>query len=184
MATDVANVERVDEPDGGEGLRSLGQGVMRYGLAVVLVWFGALELTAFGADAMQPFLEHSPLTIWAYERFGLRAVAGAIGGAEIAFGVMIATRLFAPRLSAAGSIGAALTSLLMLTFLVTTPNVWDSTWSFPYPSRVPGQFLFKDLLFLGASLWTAGEALRAAALRREYAHRPVPPRLETRPAPA
>lgn len=181
MATDVANVERVDEPDGGEGLRSFGQGLMRYGLALVLVWLGALKLTPFQAETMEPFLANSPLTAWALRMFGLRTVAGAIGIVEIVLGLMIATRLFAPRLSAAGSIGASLVSLLMLTFLVTTPGVWDATWGFPYPSRMPGQFLIKDLLFLGASLWTAGEAMRAAAIRRERLFRPTQRRLETRP---
>lgn len=32
---------------------------------------------------------------------------------------------------------------------------------FPFLSASPGQFLIKDLVLLGAALWTAGEALAA-----------------------
>ncbi len=35
----------------------------------------------------------------------------------------------------------------------------------PLMSWMPGQFLAKDLFFLGASIWTAGEALRTAGWR-------------------
>jgi uncharacterized membrane protein YkgB len=49
-----------------------------------------------------------------------------------------------------------------LTFLVTTPGVWEaSLGGFPALSAVPGQFLLKDVVLLGAALWTAGEALAA-----------------------
>jgi len=40
--------------------------------------------------------------------------------------------------------------------------VWQPGYGFPYPSPAPGQFLLKDLLLLGAAIWTAGEALAAA----------------------
>jgi len=37
---------------------------------------------------------------------------------------------------------------------------------------MPGQFLAKDVLLLGAAVWTAGEALRAAATG-SMPHRPA-----------
>ena len=47
-----------------------------------------------------------------------------------------------------------------LSFLVTTPGVWEPTLGgFPALSAVPGQFLLKDVVLLGAALWTLGEAL-------------------------
>jgi Protein of unknown function, DUF417 len=49
--------------------------------------------------------------------------------------------------------------LTTLSFLVTTPGVWEpSLGGFPALSTVPGQFLIKDLALLGISLWTLGEA--------------------------
>jgi uncharacterized membrane protein YkgB len=54
-----------------------------------------------------------------------------------------------------------------LTFLFTTPGVIEPSLGFPALSAVPGQFLIKDAVLLGAALWTAGEALQA--WRREAA---------------
>jgi uncharacterized membrane protein YkgB len=53
--------------------------------------------------------------------------------------------------------------LTTLSFLVTTPGVWESTaGGFPALSVIPGQFLIKDLALLGISLWTLGEAWKAS----------------------
>lgn len=35
-------------------------------------------------------------------------------------------------------------------------------YGFPFPSPMPGQFLAKDIVLLGAAIWTAGEALSAS----------------------
>ena len=52
--------------------------------------------------------------------------------------------------------------LTTLSFLVTTPGVWEAgAGGFPALSGKPGQFLIKDLALLGISLWTFGEALKA-----------------------
>lgn len=52
--------------------------------------------------------------------------------------------------------------LLTLTFVFSTPDVWQPGYGLPYPSPNPGQFLLNDLILLGAAIWTAGEALAAA----------------------
>jgi uncharacterized membrane protein YkgB len=43
--------------------------------------------------------------------------------------------------------------------------VWQPGYGFPFLSGA-GQFLIKDLIFLGAAIWTAGDSLEAASLRR------------------
>jgi uncharacterized membrane protein YkgB len=43
--------------------------------------------------------------------------------------------------------------------------VWQPGYGFPFLSGA-GQFLVKDLLFLGAAIFTAGDALSAASARR------------------
>jgi|GEM_PF-5571065 len=55
--------------------------------------------------------------------------------------------------------GAIIMFLITLTFVLTTPGVWQPGYGFPFPSPMPGQFLLKDLMLLGAAIWTAGEAL-------------------------
>jgi uncharacterized membrane protein YkgB len=48
--------------------------------------------------------------------------------------------------------------LTTLSFLVTTPGVWEaSAGGFPALSVVPGQFLAKDFVLLGVSLRLFGD---------------------------
>jgi uncharacterized membrane protein YkgB len=47
-----------------------------------------------------------------------------------------------------------------LTFLFTTPGITEATaGGFPALSVLPGQFLLKDIVLLGAAVWSLGEAL-------------------------
>jgi len=147
----------------GRTLENVGALVSRYGLVVVLVWVGALKFTAYEAEGIEPLVANSPLMAWALQAFGLRTLANLIGLTEIVLGLLIATRPFAPRVSAMGSLGAVGVFLITLTFVLTTPGVWQPGYGFPYPSPMPGQFLLKDVLLLGAAIWTAGEAMHAAA---------------------
>ncbi|MBA3963559.1 MAG: DUF417 family protein [Chthoniobacterales bacterium] len=145
----------------GDKLANLGAAVLRYGLAAVLVWVGLLKFTAYEAEGIQGLVAHSPLFSWAYGVMSVRAFAALLGVIEITLGLLIALRRVSPRLSAFGSIGATIMFLLTLTFLLTTPGIWQPAYGFPFLSPMPGQFVAKDLLFLGAALWSAGEALRA-----------------------
>jgi uncharacterized membrane protein YkgB len=97
------------------------------------------------------------LGVRAHERPGL------LGLVEVAIAILIATRPFAPRASALGSALAVGMFLTTLSFLVTTPGVWEpSLGGFPALSALPGQFLIKDLALLGISLWSLGEAWHAS----------------------
>lgn len=149
-------------PAPGEKLEHLGGLVIRYGLVAVLLWVGLLKFTAYEAEGIQPLVANSPLFSWAYKMMSVQAFAMVLGVIEIALGILIALRAVAPRLSGFGSIAAAIMFLLTLTFALTTPGVWQPGYGFPFPTPFPGQFLAKDLVLLGAALWTAGEALRAA----------------------
>ena len=53
-------------------------------------------------------------------------------------------------------------ALITLSFLLTTPGVWEPGYGFGFLSAMPGQFLAKDLVLLGVSIWTAAEAWQAA----------------------
>ena len=121
-----------------------------------------IEIYRVEAKGIEPFVANSPLFAWAYKSLGLRMLSNVIGVIEIAIGLLIATRAFSPKLSAIGSMASIALYLVTLSFMLTTPGVWQPGYGFPYPSPMPGQFLAKDLVLLGASFWTAGEALRAA----------------------
>ena len=143
-------------------LEDVGAAVIRYGLVVILIWVGALKFTAYESKGIEPLVSNSPLMSWGYQVMSERAFSAVIGCIEIALGVLIATRRFAPFVSAIGSLGAVAMFLTTLSFTLTTPGVWQPDYGFPFPSPMPGQFLAKDLLNLGAALWTAGEAWRAS----------------------
>jgi len=139
-------------------LAAAGRGVLRYGLCALLMLWGGFKFTAFEAQGIRPLVEHSPLLRWLYPLLGVRGASSLIGVVELVAAALIATRRWRPALSAVGSLLAAATFLVTLSFLVTTPDVFSPTNPF-------GGFLMKDIMLLGAALYTAGEALEAAAAR-------------------
>jgi len=166
MATSAERMERTESSDMGRTLEGVGAGIIRYGLVIILLWVGALKFTAYEAEGIQGLVANSPLFSWMYSVMSVRGASMLIGTIEIILGVLIATRPVAPKISAIGSIGAIIVFLLTLTFVFTTPGVWQPGYGFPFPSPMPGQFLAKDIMLLGAAMWTAGEALRAARMRK------------------
>ena len=140
-----------------------GRLLVRYGLVVVIAWIGALKYGSYEAAAIQPLIAHSPLLSWLYHLFSVRALAAVLGTAEIIAALLIAARPFWPRVSAAGSAFGVLLFLSTLSFLFTTPGVTVApAGGFPVLSVLPGQFLLKDLVLIGAALWTLGDSLGAA----------------------
>jgi len=86
-----------------------------------------------------------------------------LGVVEIAIALLIAARPFSAGASALGGALAVGMFLTTLSFLVTTPGVWEpSAGGFPALSAIPGQFFIKDLALLGISLWSLGEAVQAS----------------------
>ena len=149
-----------------EWLRAAGIHATRYGLVVVLLWIGGMKFTVYEAEGIKPLVANSPLMGWAYGFTSVTAFSALLGVIEIAVALLIALRPVWPKVSAAGSALAAGMFVTTLTFLFTTPGVWEPTLGgFPALSAVPGQFVLKDLVLLGASLWTAGEALAARRTR-------------------
>lgn len=156
-------------PSGDHPLAAAGRLLIRYSLVVVLLWVGGLKFTPYEAGAIQPFVENSPLISWVYGILSVAAFAAVLGVAEILAGLAIAGHPFAPGVAAAGSALAVVLFSVTLTFLLTTPGVWESSaGGFPVLSALPGQFLAKDALFLAASIWCLGDSL--AALRGRGAH--------------
>ena len=149
-------------------LQAVSTHLTRYSLVLVFVWIGGMKFTNYEAEGIRPFVENSPLMSWLYQIFSVTQFSAILGVVEIAVGLMIATRPVWPRLSAYSSLAAAAMFVGTLSFIVTTPG-WEPSLGFPALS-VPGQFLLKDSVLLGASLWTAAEALQAALRRIKESH--------------
>ncbi len=80
-----------------------------------------------------------------------------IGVIEIIVALLIALCPLSAKLSFIGSIGAIISFVLTVSFLFSTPGAFDLSHGFPLLGD-GGQFLIKDLVLLGASIWTAEEA--------------------------
>ena len=146
-------------------LQFTGMHVTRYGLVLVLLWIGGMKFTAYEAEGIRPLVANSPLMGWVYNFMSVTAFSSLLGIVEIAIGVLIALRPVWPAGSAVGSGLAVGMFLTTLTFLVTTPGWEPSLGGFPAVSAMPGQFVLKDIVLLGAALWTAGEAWAARPVR-------------------
>lgn len=129
------------------------------------MWAGLLKFAAYEAKNIEPMVINSPIWSWMLPTLGLQGLSNVIGVIEISVGLLIATRAFWPKASAIGSIGAVVTFLITLSFMLMTPGVWEPGYGFGFLSGMPGQFLAKDLALLGVSIWTAAEAWQAAARR-------------------
>jgi uncharacterized membrane protein YkgB len=132
--------------------------VLRYGLVLVILWFGAFKFTATEAQAIEPLLSNSPLLGWLYSVADVPTASRLIGVTEILIALLIALRPIVPKASAAGSLAAIGMFAITLSFLASTPGVWVYVEGFWVPNEIGG-FLLKDLFLLGAALWTASEAL-------------------------
>jgi reactive chlorine resistance protein C len=175
-------------------LDRIGIGLLRLGLVVVLLWIGGLKFANYEADGIVPLVANSPLMSFFYhhpapeyrhymnkegeivpahhqwnEENGTYPVSYGLGVVIILIGLLIASYLIAPQLSAAGSFLLILMSLTTLSFLVTTPEVWvpaigSSMHGFPYLSGA-GRLIVKDAIMLGAAVVTLADAAKTR-LRR------------------
>jgi reactive chlorine resistance protein C len=161
MKADLATrpLTRIGRTQGVE-LESLGVTLLRYALVLILLYFGSFKFTDTEAKAIQPLLEHSPLMSWLYSLFSVRGVSRLIGLAELAIGSLLLCRPWSARLSAIGSLAGIGMFLMTLSFLLSTPGLWQWVEGFPAPSAAAA-FLLKDVFLLGAAIITAGEALDA-----------------------
>ncbi|HVS40010.1 MAG TPA: DUF417 family protein [Gemmataceae bacterium] len=144
-------------------VETAGRALARYGLVVVVGWIGLMKFTAYEAEGIRLYVTNSPLMSWVYGPLSVRAFSAVLGVIEVAVALLIAARPFSPRASGLGSALAVAMFLTTLSFLATTPGVWEpSLGGFPALSGKPGQFLIKDLALLGISLWSLGEAWQAS----------------------
>ena len=112
------------------------------------------------------YVANSPLMSWVYGFMSHRGFSAVLGVVELTIAILIAVRPFSPRASVVGSAVAVGMFLTTLSFLFTTPGVWEpSAGGFPALSGFPGQFLIKDLALLGISLWSLGDAWKASERR-------------------
>ena len=140
-------------------ITALGYRILRYGLALVIGWIGLMKFTGYEASGIQPLVAHSPFLSWMYRISTVRQFSDGLGVVEVAIAVLIALRPWSRKACVIGSALAVLMFLTTLSFLFSTPGWEPSLGGFPALSAMPGQFLLKDVISLGAAVWSLGEAL-------------------------
>lgn len=145
-------------------LQNIGAGILRYSLVLIFLGYGVFKFTAYEAAAIAPLTEHSPFFFWLNPLLGTQAGSNLVGGIEIVTALAIAVRRPLPLVSAFGSLAAAGALFVTLSFLFSTPGL--------DPKSTDAGFLVKDLVLLGAALWTAGEALGAYLNKAATGSRP------------
>lgn len=140
-------------------LSTIGGHVTLFGLALVFGWIGAMKFTAYEASAIQGLVASSPFLSWLYGVLDVRGVANLIGTVEIATALLLIARPWNATAGLVGGLLVAATTAVTLSFIFTAPGWEASLGGFPALSVVPGQFLLKDIVLLGAGLAIAGDAL-------------------------
>jgi uncharacterized membrane protein YkgB len=168
----------------------IGMGTTRLGLIVVLLWIGGQKVCRFEADGIVPFVANSPFMSFSYahpapeykqhmnregevvpanlawhESNHTYLFAYGLGALIVAYGLMIASHPWLPRVAAVGSFLVFLMSFVTLSFLVTTPECWvpnlgGSEHGFPLLAA-PGRLVVKDAIMMGAALVTMADSARS-----------------------
>jgi uncharacterized membrane protein YkgB len=120
---------------------------------------------------IEPLIAFSPRMCWDYGVMSICSFSAVLGVIEIAIGLLIALRPVWPMVSAIGSLLAAGLVLTTLTILFSTSASEPNLGGFPAIAAVHGQFVFKDVVLLGAALSSAGEALAASELHENGRNR-------------
>lgn len=129
--------------------------MLRYGLVGILVAFGTAKWSSAEAEAIRPWVEHSPFMSWIYSLASVQNASIAIGVIELVIAALILVRHWWPVATVIGSAMAVGMFLTTLSFLVTTPHL---------SAELQG-FLLKDFFLLGTAVWSLGESMSAVRAR-------------------
>jgi uncharacterized membrane protein YkgB len=175
-------------------LDRVGITLIRVGLVVVLVWIGGLKVYKYEDEGIVLFVANSPVMNFFYADPGhykphmnkegelvpanrawheanrTYPFAYGLGSVIVLYGVMIALHPRVPRVAAVGSFLVAVMSLVTLSFLVTTPEVWvpdlgGGEHGFPLLAG-PGRLVVKDAIMLGAAVVTMADSAKAYLRKR------------------
>ncbi|TAJ15136.1 DUF417 family protein [Marinilabiliaceae bacterium JC017] len=141
-----------------KSLKAIGIFLLRYGLAIVLIWSGLLKFKDAEANYLRDVVANSSLFSWILKYITIYAFAQILAYLQIIAGVLIALKPVAKKLSFWGGIIAVLFMLISVSMLFTSSYVWQSGYGFPELSKF-GQSILKDTILLGAAAWCAGDSL-------------------------
>jgi reactive chlorine resistance protein C len=137
----------------------------RYGLVIVLAWFGAMKFTYYEAQGISPLVANSPFMSWIYHVMSISAFGRVLGTIELVTAALLAVKPWFPKASIVGGALATIFFVGTLSFMCTTPGIGEaSAGGFPVLSA-NGEFLMKDIAILGLAIWTLADAIDATRRR-------------------
>jgi reactive chlorine resistance protein C len=143
--------------------------VARYGLVIVIAWFGAMKFTHYESQGISHWVANSPLLSWVYNIMSIDAFGRLNGSIELIVAALLAVKPWFPKASVVGGIFASLFFVTTLSFMITTPGVSEaSAGGFPVLSA-DGEFLMKDIANLGLALWLLADAIDATRRQAKIA---------------
>jgi uncharacterized membrane protein YkgB len=135
--------------------------VARYGLVIVLAWFGAMKFTSYESQGISHWVANSPFLGWVYNIMSIDGFGRLNGSIELITAVLLALKPWFPKASVVGGIFASLFFVTTLSFMITTPGTGEaSAGGFPVLSA-DGEFLMKDIALVGLALWLLADAIDA-----------------------
>jgi reactive chlorine resistance protein C len=136
--------------------------VARYGLVIVIAWFGAMKFTHYEAQGISPLAANSPFLSWVYHVMSVDAFGRLLGIAELTTAALLAVKPWFPKISVVGGVLAAAFFVGTMSFMVTTPGIGEaSAGGFPVLSAT-GEFLMKDIALFGLALWLLADSVGKA----------------------
>ncbi|MEE1864958.1 MULTISPECIES: reactive chlorine resistance membrane protein RclC [Pseudomonas] len=175
-------------------LDKFGPMLIRFGIAVVFLWIGALKFIPYEADSITPFVANSPVMSFFYEHpeqykahlthegelvaekrewqtaNNTYGFSFGLGVVEIAIALLVLANPFSRRLGLLGGLLSFATPLVTFSFLVTTPEAWvpalgDAHHGFPYLSGA-GRLVLKDILMFAGAVVIIADSARSLLLKK------------------
>ena len=143
----------------------------RYGLIIVLAWFGAMKFTYYESHGISPLVANSPFISWVYHFMSIDTFGRVLGTVELITAALLAAKPWFPKASVVGGLLATVFFVGTLSFMCTTPGIGEaSAGGFPVLSA-NGEFLMKDIAILGLASWALADAIDAARRLSEHRRR-------------
>ncbi|HIC8755640.1 DUF417 family protein [Elizabethkingia anophelis] len=167
--------------------------ILRISVFIVMAWIGGLKAFQYEADGIVPFVANSPFMSFLYQKKapeyqdyknpegkmlekniewnkanGTYIFAYGLGTVIVLIGLLNLGGIWIPKFGLYGGILTFLMSLVTLSFLITTPEVYvpdlggdfpTPQYGFPYLSGA-GRLVLKDIIMMAAGLVTASESAR------------------------
>ena len=80
--------------------------IARYGLVIVLAWFGAMKFTSYEAHGISHWVANSPFLSWFYNVISIDAFGRLNGSIELMTAALLAVKPWFPKASVVGGIFA------------------------------------------------------------------------------